>query len=190
MRSARPLSGRHQSVGDRHRRLPDAPPLAVAQRRLRLREAVQVEHLAQLQLHGSAARLRECARRWPSVFVREERAVALHCLRHRHEDILHVSRHLQGGLGRAVAVGVIGVVHVLVLVVDVVVVVRVPVRHSANAILKRRRSIVGSFRSPTPTGGGAVWSGRRRLRRIDSHQAIGCTYVGVQRTVFARNLYQ
>ncbi len=48
------LPSRHQSLGHRHGGVPDAEAQPVAQRRLRLRQAQEIQHLAQLQLHGAA----------------------------------------------------------------------------------------------------------------------------------------
>lgn len=53
------LPSRHQSLGHRHGGVPDAEAQPVAQRRLRFRQAQEVQHLAQLQLHGAALGLRE-----------------------------------------------------------------------------------------------------------------------------------
>ena len=61
MRSAGTLSSRHQSVGDGHRRVPDARSRPVPQRRLRPRQALQAGRLPELQLHGTADGLRAVA---------------------------------------------------------------------------------------------------------------------------------
>lgn len=56
------LPSRHQSLGHRHGGVPDAEAQPVAERRLRLRQAQEVQHLAQLQLHGPTLGLREDTR--------------------------------------------------------------------------------------------------------------------------------
>ena len=63
VRRAGALPGRHQSLGDRDRRVPDARARPVAVRRLRPRQALQAGRLAQLQLHGPAHGLRARAPR-------------------------------------------------------------------------------------------------------------------------------
>ena len=50
----RPLPGWHQSLGDSNSGLPDAKAQPVHERRLRHRQDEEVQHLAQLQLHGPA----------------------------------------------------------------------------------------------------------------------------------------
>ena len=58
MRRAGALPGGHQSLGDRHRRVPDARARPLPQRRVRSRQTLQTGRLSQLQLHGPADGLR------------------------------------------------------------------------------------------------------------------------------------
>lgn len=51
------LPGRHQPLSDGDGGLPDAEAQPVHERRLRHRQDEKVQHLTQLQLHGSAPRL-------------------------------------------------------------------------------------------------------------------------------------
>ena len=71
MRSFGALLGRNKSLGDRHGGIPHAQHGAVAERRLRLRQALQAEHLSQLQLHGTVERLRNNAQPIEGVFLQQ-----------------------------------------------------------------------------------------------------------------------
>ena len=53
------LSGGHQSVGDHHHRLPDAPPGLEPQRGVQLCQVEAAHHLAQPQLYGPVERAGE-----------------------------------------------------------------------------------------------------------------------------------
>lgn len=54
-----PLLGGRLTLGHHHRRLPDAQVLAQPERRVQRGASPQVEHRAQLPLHGAAVQLRE-----------------------------------------------------------------------------------------------------------------------------------
>ena len=110
------LSGRHQSLRDRDSRLHHAQVDVVAERRLRLREALQTEHRAQLQLHGPAARLWEHSARRQAVCVRRTRlhTVCGLYVRRRHEDLLLIAGVLYVVVQERVVVDVVGVDDVIV----------------------------------------------------------------------------
>ena len=99
MRRVGALPGRHQSLGDRDRRVPDACARPVAVRRLRPRQALQAGRFAQLQLHGPAHGLRARAPRLAADRRTAAAAAAARVLGARAARRVHGPRGADGGPG-------------------------------------------------------------------------------------------